>query len=319
MLIPDLVAEFNIVARTEYNKAYQSFEPQFSALMFEYQSGPVETMNFPFFEFLHGMEEFTGSRTHKLFPEGYKFQVVNKEWDMAVDIRMKDLDRAAQVSSLNGLNPYKTRIAELPRIAKDHPVELAFEMLEAGDANTYGTCFDGQNLFDTTHSYSLAAGTQSNIVTGTGTTVDQIHADVLSALSRLNGFYFNQGGTTNAKKRKLNPVVGRFLIVAPDELYGQLYELQTKSRLASSGDNTLLNRFDFVTRPFTDANDYYVCLVNDPTFRPFLYQIEKAPMLDVPNPNDESMRERKVATWGVYGRYNVAYGAWWKTVQVTNT
>lgn len=320
MLTKDLIAQFNIVARTEYNRAYQMFEPKFVNLMYEYESGPVETVDFPFFGFLKGMEEFTGSRKHQTFPSGYKFQVTNKEWDVAVDIERKHIDRASNASSLKGLNPYKQRIAELPRLVKDHPIELAFDMLEAGDANTYGTCFDGQNLFDTTHDYGTAAGTQNNIVTGTGVTAATIHADILSVRSRFASFYYQQGGdSSTSKRRKLNKQMGRMLIVAPIELEGVLYDLQNKDRLATGESNTLKGTFDYTTLPFTDTGDWYAVMVDDPTFKPFLYQVEKRPELDTPTLQDESARDNKLFTWGAYGRYNVAYGAWWKAIQVTNT
>ncbi len=316
----DLLAQFNIVARTEYNRAYQEFDPKFKELMYEYQSGPVETVDFPFFSFLKGMEKFTGNRKHQTFPDGFKFQVTNKEWDMSVDIPRKDMDRASQINSLKGLNPYKQRIADMPRMAKDHPIELAFDMLEAGDANTFGTTFDGQNFFDTTHDYSTSAGSQNNIVTGTGTTAAQIHADILSVLSRFQTFTYQQGGTTNtSQRRKLNKSMNKVLIVAPNELHGVLFDLQNKDRLASGESNTTKGRFDFTTLPFGDTGDWYAVVTDDPVFKPFLYQVEKTPELDFPTLQDESAREQKLLTWGAYGRYNVAYGAWWKAIQVTNT
>lgn len=320
MLTKDLVAQFNIVARTEYNKAYQEFEPKFKELLFEYESGPVETVDFPFIEFLQGMEEFTGSRKHQTFPSGYKFQVTNKEWDVAVDIKQKDLERAAAVGSLKGLNPYKMRISEMPKLVKDHPIELAFDMLVAGTANTYGTTFDGQNYFDTTHNYGTTAGTQSNIITnGAGTSVANLIADVTRVLTRLNSFYYYQGGTTNGKKRKLNRTMNKILIVAPDDLYGNFDQARTQSKLATGEDNPVKGRFDLVTLPMTDTNDWYAVVTDEGMFRPFLYQIEKAPLLDMPTINDESVRERRIWTWGAYGRYNVAYGAWWKSVVVQNS
>ena len=316
----DLLAQFNIVARTEYNRNYQEFEPEFQSLLFEYESGPVETVDFPFFEFLQGMEEFTGSRKHQTFPDGFKFQVTNKEYDMAVDIKRRHLERAARINSLKGLNPYKQRIAEMPRIAKDHPVELAFDMLEVGDGNTLGTTFDGQNLFDTTHDYSTSSGTQNNIVTGTGTTVAQIHADILSVLSRFDSFTYQQGGvTTNAQKRKLNKSMKKLLVVAPTQIGSQFRALMTKDRLANGESNDVKGMFDLVTRPFTDTNDWYMVVLDSPTFRPFLYQVEKVPELDFPTMQDEGARERKIFTWGIYGRYTVAYGAWWTAIQITNT
>ena len=320
MTTKELLAQFNIVARTEYNREYQLFEPKFSELMFEYESGPVESVDFPFFGFLQNMEEFTGTRDHQTFPDGFKFTVTNKEWDMAVDIKMKDMDRAAQINSLKGLNPYKQRISEMPKMAKDHPVELSFDMLEAGDGNSFGTTFDGQNLFDTTHDYSTVAGTQSNIVTGTGaTTVALLIADLITAKTRMNAFNYDQGGTGNAKKRKLNKGMDKLLVVCPDELWGLFEQVRTQEKLATGEDNPVKGTFDLVSRPFTDVNDWYLVNLTSTTFRPFLYQVEKPTELDMPTASDESVRELKVATYGAYGRYNIAYGAWWTAIQVTNT
>ena len=319
MLAKDLIDQFNVVARTEYNKSYQAFEPEFKSLVYEYNSGPVASVDFPFYGFLQGMEEFTGSRKHQTFPEGYKFTVTNKEWDMAVDIPVKDIERASEASNISMLNPYKLRVSEMPKIAKDQPYELAFDMLEAGDANTYGTCFDGQNLFDTTHDYGTSAGSQNNIVTGTGVTAATIHADILSVRARFASFYYLQGGTGNAKKRKLNKSKAKLMVVAPTELEGVLFDLQNKDVLATGETNSLKGTFDYTTRPFTDTSDWYAVLIDESIFKPFLLQIEKPAELDMPTVNDEIYRERKIFTYGVYARHNVAYGAWWKAIQVTNT
>lgn len=320
MLIKDLVAQFNIVARTEYNRAYQEFEPKFKKLMYEYQSGPVETVDFPFFGFLRGMEKFTGSRIHQTFPDGFKFQVTNLEWDMAVDIPRKDMDRAASINALKGLNPYKQRIAEMPRMVKDHPIELAFDMLEAGDTNTFGTTFDGQNLFDTTHDYSTFAGTQNNIINGTGVTIAGIYADIQTVMTRFQSFSYQQGGdSSTSKQRKLNKTMGRPLFVVPNQLHGVFNAVKTKDLIAAGESNELKGTFDFISLPFVNGVDWYAVLTDDPTFKPFLYQIEKTPELDFPTLQNDAARELKKLTWGAYGRYNVAYGAWWKAIQITNT
>lgn len=319
MTIEQLVAQLNVVARTDYNRVYQEFEPKFSELLHRYESGPVASVEFPFTGFLVNMEKFTGSRKHQLFPDGYKFTVTNEEWDVAVDIPRKDIERAGLINSIPALNPYLQRIAEMPKMVKDHPVERAFDMLEAGTASTYGLCFDGQVLFAATHDYAVAAGTQSNIVTGGGTTVAQLITDIQACWSRFDGFVYGQGGTGNAQKRKLNKTMNRILIVAPTQLGGAFRAAMTQERLASGESNPVKGTFDLVTRPFSDANDWYMIVLDDSFFKPFLFQVEKDPELDTPTPQDESARERKVFTWGAYGRYTVAYGAWWTAMKVTNT
>jgi phage major head subunit gpT-like protein len=317
MDVKALLALFNVAARTDFNRAYQTVEPQLKGLLYEYPSGPVETMNFPFFGFLSGMAEFTGTAVFEEFPDGYKFDVTNKEWQMGVSIKSADLDRAANVGNISGLQIYKQRIAEMPQQAKDHPNELALDMLEVGDAATYGTCFDAQNLFDTTHDFSLAAGTQSNLLTGTGTTVAYIITDLTSAINALNGFYFLQGGTGNSKKRKLNKAL-KLLVVCPDELYGVFDAIRT-STLINGTDNTMRGRFDLISRPFSDTGDWYLINIDQSdNLGLFLYQVEKPVELEYPTASDESYKNNKRFKWQAYGRYAVANGAWWKGVMVTN-
>lgn len=321
MTIKDLLAQFNIVARTDFNREYQSFEPAFADLLYEYESGPVAQVNFPFFGFLQGMQEFTGSRTHQIFPDGYNFTVINKEWDMAVDIPRKDIERAANISSLQGLNPYRQRIAEMPAQVKDHPVELAFDMIEIGDSSTYGTCFDGQNFFSTTHDYSISAGTMSNLITdGAGTSVANLISDFTRCLARFKTFVYQQGGDTKTShRRNLNKTMNNLLVVCPNELFGVFDQARTQERLATGETNPIQGRFQLISLPFSDTTDWYVFVLDSPLFRPFLFQMELPAELDMPTLQDESARERKIFTWGAYARYNVAYGAWWTGIMVQNS
>lgn len=320
MTIEQLISQLNVVARTDYNRNYQEFEPEFAELLHRYESGPVSSVEFPFVGFLQNMEKFTGSRKHQLFPDGYKFTVTNEEWDMAVDINRRDIERASLINSVQALNPYTQRIGEMARMVKDHPVERAFDMLEAGDASTYGLTFDGQNFFSTTHDYATIAGTQSNIITaGAGTSVANLITDIQNCWARFDGFTYAQGGTGNAQKRKLNKTMSKVLIVAPTQLGGAFRAAMTQERLASGESNPVRGMFNLVTRPFTDTNDWYMIILDDPFFRPFLFQVEKEAELDMPTPQDESARERKVFTWGAYGRYTVAYGAWWTAMMVQNS
>lgn len=323
MDVKALLALFNIAAKTDFNREYQKVEPQIDGLLYEYPSGPVETMNFPFFGFLKGMEEFTGTRKHQSFPEGYKFTITNKEWDMGVEIKAADIERAANVGNISGLQIYKQRIAEMPQIAADHPFELALDMLEVGDASTYGTTFDGQNMFDTTHNYGTSAGTQSNIVTsGSGTSAANLITDLTTAITRMNSFYYMQdeaSGTSNSKKRKLNKKM-KLLVVCPDELYGTFEQVRTQRILASGEENPMMGRFELVSRPFTDVNDWYLINIDkSDNLGAFLLQMEKPAQLETPSVTDESYKNNKRFQWGAYARYNVAYGAWWKAVQVVNS
>jgi phage major head subunit gpT-like protein len=313
--------EFNVAVRTDYNRAYQAVEPKLKEMVYEYPSGPVDKMNFVLFKFLDGMNLFTGTRTYKTFPEGWSFYVENKEYDMGISIKQKDFERAALMGSIDSLNIYKKRISELPTLVKDHPIELALDLLEAGDASTYGTTFDAQNFFDTTHDFADAAGTQSNIITnGSGvTTVAYLLADLQRAKAVMNGFYYQQGGSGNSKKRKLNRSMDKLVVVCPDQLFALFEQLRTQTILATGESNPVVGTFTLVSRPMTDANDWYLLNISDPIFKPFLYQVEKPVELDTPTMQDESVRNNREFQYGAYGRYAVAYGAWWTGVMVQNS
>jgi phage major head subunit gpT-like protein len=316
MDVKAFLALFNVKARTEFNRGFQSIKPEIDGLLYEYPSGPVEKMNFPFFGFFQGMKKFTGKSEFESFPEAMNFYVTNEEWQEGVEILAKYIDRAAGIGDLN---LYVKRIGELPQVAAEHPYELALDMLEAGDANTYGTCFDAQNLFDTTHSYSTSAGSQSNLLSGTGTTESNVITDLNSALAALNGFYIQQGGTSNSKKRKLNKRM-KLVVVCPDELYTTFWNIKTKARLSAGETNPWQNRFEVVSRPFSDDDDWYLINVdNSDNLSLFLYQVEKPVELEYPSETDESYKKEKKFQWNMYGRYAVAYGAWWKGVMTTNT
>lgn len=316
-LIKDLLAEFNVKVQTGFDLEYKNFEPQFNDLAYRFNSGNVATTNFVFSEFLSAIEEFTGTVNFKTFPEGHKFTITNKEWVDGRTIARRNFMRA---KGLGDLDLYAKNVIGLAQSAKDHPYELIFDMIEAGDANTYGTTFDGQNMFDTTHSYDVTAGTQSNLITGAGTGLTDIEGDMRKAVSAIAGYYYQQSqGTGNAKKRKLNKTMNNLLVIAPNELHGIFWQLQTAD-LISNNTNIFKNKFKFVTMPFTDTNDWYLInLDGDGIMKPFLLQIEEEPQLRVPNESDHSVKNNLEYQWMVNYSGNVGYGAWWKAIMVTNT
>lgn len=323
MTIVELVKLFNTVARTEYNRTYQAFPETFKDLIFQYNSGLTEGVDFPFFEFLDGMQKWTGQRKHQIFPDGFKFRVLNEKWDMAVDIPIEAMERAAGAASrqLQGLDIYRQRISQMADLVMDHPLELAYDMLIAGAATTYGTCFDSKALFSTAHGYNTTGGSQSNLVTGTGTTLAAVKTDLLTVRQNFMSYYYEQGGTALNKRRKLNKSRDiRIKVVCPIEMDDVFFQLISKNLLSDTlGDNEVKTIFEYEPMHMADANDWYAVLKDgDKYFKPILHQIEVAPKLDFPTVSDESVRELDLVTYGARGRYNLAYGAWWKAQKVTN-
>lgn len=319
----ELVKQFNVVARTTFNKKYESHKPKFKELLFAFDSGLVDSNFFPYFDFLDQVEEWTGTRIYQAFPEGHQFRIENKKFDTGIKIGVEKFERAAnQVNNaLAPLNPYKIRIGELGVMAADFPSVRALDMVIDGDTNTFGTTFDGQNFFSATHDYAPTAGSQNNIITGTGTSLSQIEADLISARSRFAGFSYVQ--SPNDRPRGLNESIEgmKMLVIAPSDLDGQFYKLK-QSTFFNNSDNPSRTTFDFMTLPSLtadDPNDWYVALLDEEMMKPFLHQIEKPFAIDLPKADDESVRQRDEFEWGIRGRMNIAYGAWWKMIKITNT
>lgn len=320
-LYEDLIADFNVDVKTTFQLNYKEYKPILKDKLLMHKTAIQEITEFIFDEFMSGMKEFKGSRQLQEMPVGYKFPVNTKEWDNAVTVLQKDLMRASKLkNSLKALDRFKIKIGNLPKIAKDHPVELALDMLEAGEAGTYGTTFDGQFLFDETHDYSLAAGDQSNLLTGTGTGVQNLKDDVLAVQSAFAGYYYRQGGTTNGKRRRLNDMglnAMKLLIICPHQLLGAFNDLK-KTSLITNTTNTVKDTFDVLPRHFTDPNDWYAVLDDGAQQKPFIYTEEESPKTDFPNANSDLLRNHRRLDYGVYGIYNVAYGSFWKIIKTTN-
>jgi len=320
MLLKDLLEQFNIAANTAFNKGYQELEPELAMLVYKFNSGNVSSTKFPITKIMSKISEFKGNRIHNSPADAFYVTIENKEFDGAIDIPRRDLLRAQTANSLVGLDMYVKEIESLGMEAKDQPYEDVLTYLEAGAASTYGTTFDQQPLFDTDHKFGPDAGSQSNLLSGTGTTSAQISADLLKAMAAIRGFYYSMdaAGTANAKKRKLNRNP-EFVVICPDALV-ETFNSINKAEYLNSSSNTLKGMLKAViSRPFSDANDWYLADVSEANVKPFILSIEEEPKIQNPEMNDYALQEHKVMTWGLEGfSYGKAYGAWWKIVKTTN-
>ena len=84
-----------------------------------------------------------------------KYRVVNKEYDSAIQILIRDIEDAQT-------GGYRVKFRELAAKAKVFPNHLVLELLDDGDATT---CFDGTNFFADSHTI----GTGDNLMTASGT------------------------------------------------------------------------------------------------------------------------------------------------------
>lgn len=318
--VEGLVTAFNKQVDSRFNPKLTDLSAIGKSIMTRYNVLPGASADYLFAKFAGGMQEKLGARKYKTLSDAFSMNVKNKKWDDGIALDKVDFERAqaaAKRNPLQGLNIQEEQLLSFKTRAADHPIERALTLLEAGDANTYGVCFDGQNLFDETHAFDIAAGTQKNIVTGTGETLTLIHADVLSAIGALQGFYWTSGD--DGAKRLLNPKVAKIDIVCAPALYPKFMQLKTQDNISATESNSVKGYInDIQVHPFTDSDDYYVIDVSDDK-RPILCQIEDDLKFIEPSLQSDSYIDEGLLKYGAEYRGDVAYGAWWKAVMVTNT
>lgn len=312
----DLVNQLNKALNIDFgnNKLANLSKPLRSAVLKEYTTDLVKNVSYPFGEFIDGLVQLTGSRQYQDAAKMSNFTIENLEWDKGYRIKRADFERA---QSVVGLNYHQDQINQLQIRAIDHPVERAMLFLENGAASTYGTTFDGQCLFDTTHSFTTAAGTQSNIVTGTGETLATIMADVESVIAAMAGFYWE---SADGSKRLFNPTIDAINIICHPTMSGKFKRLQTADMISSTEANAVKGLIASVSAwPFTDADDWYATDATGNRYRPIIGQTEVPVEFSTPNLQGKAYLDDKKLEYGTYYRGNVGYGAWWSAVKVTNT
>lgn len=326
----ETVERFNLSARTEFNKQYQELDPMLKSLAYKFNSGAVSQSFFYVNLLFSTHKEFKGSQSYKKINKLIKQAITNVEQEIeGVEILTRDFIRAQAANSISGLNMYIESIGNIAREAKNAPFEDVIDLLEQGATNTFGTCFDNQNLFDTTHAFDGQAGSQSNILTGGGTTTALISDDLKTAMSRMRGFNFTVDNKDSAvkKKRKLNGKFGpmKFVVVCHTDLWAAFNDIRKASLLVvdtngGSQSNTLINQFEIIDHPFTDVNDYYLMDMSEPTVKPFLISMEDEGSLTLPDDNpDAKVNSRTLRYAHKDLSYGLGYGAWWKALKVTNT
>ena len=334
MKINAIVKKLNQLLLTGFAKTYMEHNPVLSSLAATVVTGNKSSVKYLFYQFVSGLRKFTGNRVYDSFPDTYNFVIYNEKFDKGLEIDVDDLEEGMEISAdgqLIGADPYTLTINSMSSMAKDHPFEMMVTLIENGTSTTplttegIGatiTALDGKALFSATHDYSNVAGTQSNILTGTGIALANLEADLLSVISAFAGFYYKQNGTINSKKRSLNRSVTKVNIHCPVEMLGIFTKLKSTAAIAATGDNVVGSYIqNIVTHQFTDTNDWYVELVDaeNPFMRPLLNQVRKAPMLSLGQMTDESVKQNDKLQYGVRYKGMVGIGAWWKMLKVTNT
>lgn len=307
----ELIDSFNQVVKVGFGKTYDTYAPKLAALVGSFKVPPSSATTAIFGLFMDGLKPVVSTPIpSETLPDAYQLVVPHKPYAKRIEIPEVEFERAQAVSDLS---LYQTQVKGLASLAKDHPVEKAFEMIEAGASSKHGVCFDGKPLFATNHAYGEATE-QSNLLTGTGVTPDKVAADLKAAKLALEGFVYASGNRKKKFNKNLRP-----LVVCDVSLKGIFEDLLAQENISGT-TNTLRNTFELICEPMDDKKSFYVLdqdnggvEVNAPIINP----VEKAAAL-TDNMGQESQKMDHVLRYQVDLLCGFGYGAWWKIVKVKN-
>lgn len=230
------------------------------------------------------------------------------------DVEVLDYEASIRVN-MNALkdarfNPYDARIREMAQNAARLLYNLVSDLIKNGGTRR---CYDGQFFFSTAHTEG-DSGTQSNLLTGTGTSAAQLKADYYSAYTALCGFKDDKGEPLQASD--FRPLVW----IPNSPTLVQLFEELQASLVISNTTNVLANRFDLVKDPRqTDTNNWFMFRIDTPT-KPFIVVNREEPHYadNFTSAMSDDVFLRKTGTASVEARMAATYGLWQKAVMIEN-
>lgn len=286
--------------RTLFSQIYDEQLPDYQVYAMEVPSGgQTEVHNW--LGAIPSLKEWVGSRViDKL--SAFEYAIENRDWQETIAI-----DRNAIEDDRIGL--YRPAIEMLARQARNHPSELALRLF---NANPVG--YDGQPLFSANHSEGQS-GVQSNIITGAGTNLDQIIADLDAADARFASFRNDRGDPIMIGGRPLRVTH----VMCPPALIGKFRTIQSAQTIANT-NNRWYQNLEIIVNPYlTDQTDWIAMCLEHPV-KPALVQIRRAARLQDFNSvvAETELFHNKRFLIGVDGRYAVAPAFWQTAIRVAN-
>jgi phage major head subunit gpT-like protein len=240
----------------------------------------------------------------------HNFTIVNKHFEATIEVDRNTIED-------DKYNLIRPRIAQLAQEAARFPAELASKVLGAGGSNP---CYDGSSFFSTSHVEEATQAAQSNLVTGTGTTLAQVRADLITARTTMRAIKDGKGRPMNLRPD---------LALVPPSLQDVFEQLINTNIIAlSTGTqmtNVLRGTVDIMVdanlttyNPAGGANSWYLMCTTQ-AIKPLIYQVRKEPeFVALDNPSDPQAFLRRRFLYGVDFRANVGYGLWQMAQQIVN-
>ncbi len=246
------------------------------------------------------MVEWVDERRLKALND-FDYRIKNKSYEATLAVDRDEVED-------DQLGAIKIRIADMVTKAKTtFPRTKFFELLNNGEVDL---AYDGQPFFSASHSEGTS-GTQSNLVTGTGTTLAQVGTDLDTARARIRGFKDDIGDLMNEGELEFHVICPLGLEAVFNKLNNadvigtetNIYKGQIKSILATGR---------------LTGNSWYLMDASSGV-KAIIRQVRRAVEFNSLQEESEMGFMRKKYAYGVDTRVGYGYGLWQKAVKVKNS
>jgi phage major head subunit gpT-like protein len=264
------------------------------------------------------MREWIGARRAAVLNKT-QFSIMNREYENTIAIKQSDLERDATGMLQARLNTFASDAGA------DHWQSLLVDLINAN-----GLCYDGQNFFDTDHSFG-DSGTQKNELTATEvpsanvTTADaptptEMANVILEQTAYMLGIVNDQGRPVNGQARNFHIQVQtpRLFSAAMQAISGNLLTGNVDSPLTGMkvggfkytvGLEPRINHAD-------EAKQVHLYRT-DGGLKPFILQSERELEVDVLGKGSDFYFDNRAVKLGVNVSRAVGYGLWEFASRVT--
>jgi phage major head subunit gpT-like protein len=209
----------------------------------------------------------------------------------------------------NKSESYRIRFQQFAQVAAGFPNYLITQALINGTTNTG---YDANAFFSTTHpARGDEGGTQSNLLTGTGTTASALHTDLGAAIGASLAFKGENG------EPFFGGLTPSFDVVCHPNLMIPMSEA-LKAPLIANTSNVNIGIAGMYPNPWlSDVDDWYL-LVKTPGKLPLIFQELQGIEVMTNNPQADTYRLNREIQITVDRDCAAGYGFWQSAIKTTN-
>jgi phage major head subunit gpT-like protein len=260
-----------------------------------FQDSDGEQTTYEWFGTVPQMQDVSHDQVSLRGLDEYNFSIANREYQAAIEVSRMALER-------DRLNLILPRIAQLSGEAARHPGQLIFELVEDNP-----DAYDGTAFFADTRVIGESANIDNDLSGAWTDSVAEFQNALAAAREAMRLFQDDRGRPMN--------LLPNAIMVPPalEQLAWQALNVnqagnQDRNVVPSTTTGVLSGAgYAVIVNPYlSDADDFYTFHLGGPAMRPFVWQVEKRPVLE--SDTDPMTREnilKRNFLYSVYGRYNV--------------